>query len=333
MQIALDFSSGVPSKNRLLSYLLHAVIFKSQAAYTGNMMERIKTLLSLIVIVICLPYLVTFVVQGDFLNEPEKEETVEDRSDEDTERLILMLASEMPVTYEKEALKAQAVIARTNLAYAQENDQAEPERISREEMRERFGGKDYQKYYELLKSCVEETAGETVTYQDKMIQLPYHYVSAGKTRERAGEKDTIPYLKAVSSMSDLSSERFLKIEFYSKKQFRNKLRSAYPDLKFPEDSVEKMASVAKRDASSYVLIVELPGQKISGEDFRNVFSLNSTCFSVKEVDGQVRIVTKGYGQGYGMSQYGANEMAKEGSSYKQILEYYYSGIDVSVKDI
>lgn len=298
------------------------------------MMERIKTLLSLVVIIICLPYLVTFVVQGDFLNDSEKEEAAENYPDEDTERLILMLANEMPVTYEKEALKAQAVIARTNLAYAQENDQAEPERISREEMRKRFGGKDYQKYYELLKDCVEETAGETVTCQDKIVQLPYHYVSAGMTREIADtdEKNTMPYLKAVSSMSDLSSERFLKIEFFTKKQFRNKLRSAYPDLEFPEDSVKKMASVAKRDDSSYVLIVELPGKKISGEDFRNVFSLNSTCFSIKEVDGQVRIVTKGYGQGYGMSQYGANEMAKEGSSYKQILEYYYSGIDVSAAD-
>lgn len=294
------------------------------------MMERIKTLLSLIIIIVCLPYLVTFVVQGDFLNDSEKEEAAENHSNEDTERLILTLVNEMPATYEKEALKAQAVIARTNLAYAQENDQTEPERISREEMRERFGGKDYQKYYELLKSCVEETAGETVTYKDKTVQLPYHYVSAGMTRKRADtdEKNTMPYLKAVSSMYDLSSERFLKIEFFTKKQFRNKLRAAYPDLEFPEDSVEKMASVAKRDDSSYVLVVELPEQKISGEDFRNVFSLNSTCFSIKEVDGQVRIVTKGYGQGYGMSQYGANEMAKEGSDYKQILEYYYSGIDI-----
>lgn len=298
------------------------------------MMERIKTLLSLIIIIICLPYLVTFVVQGDFLNDSEQEESVENHSDEDTERLILTLANEMPVTYEKEALKAQAVIARTNLAYAQENDQTEPERITREEMRERFGGKDYQKYYELLKSCIEETAGEKVTYKDKIVQLPYHYVSAGMTRERADtdEKNAVPYLKAVSSMFDLSSERFLKIEFFTKKQFCNKLRSAYPDLEFSDNSLEKMAQVTKRDDSSYVLVVELPGQKISGEEFRNVFSLNSTCFSIKEVDGQVRIVTKGYGQGYGMSQYGANEMAREGSDYKQILEYYYSGIDITAAD-
>lgn len=298
------------------------------------MMERIKTLLSLIIIIICLPYLVTFAVQGDFLNNPEQEEDAGGTLDEDTERLILMLAGEIPVTYEKEALKAQAVIARTNLTYARENDQAEPESISREDMRERFGAERFQKCYELLKSSVEETAGEVITCEGKAIQLPYHFVSAGKTRDpsEVSEKETMPYLKAVSSAHDLRSERFLKIEFFSKNQFRNKLRSAYPEIKFPEDGIEEMASVKKRDSSSYVLVVELPGLKISGEEFRDVFSLNSTCFSIKEVDGQVRIVTKGYGQGYGMSQFGANEMAKSGSNYQEILEYYYSGVTVGALD-
>ncbi len=294
------------------------------------MMEKVKTVLSLIIIIICLPYLVTFVVQGDFLHEAGQEVDGEEGADEeDTERLILLVAAQMPAAYEKEALKAQAVIARTNLAYAREKDQAEPEGMSKDEMREQLGAEKYQKRYEQLKSCVEETAGEVITCQDENIYLPYHYVSAGKTREAGDLKKDLDmdYLKAVSSPYDLRSEHFLKIEFFSKKQYRNKLRQAYPDLEFPEDDLEKMSSVSKRDNSSYVLEVDLPGKKISGEEFQSVFSLNSTCFSIKEVDGEVRIVTKGYGQGYGMSQYGANEMAKEGSTYKEILEYYYSGID------
>lgn len=308
---------------------MNTVILEMGVTYNDNMMERIKTMLSLIIIIICLPYLVTFVVQGDFINDSREEEVTESKSDEDTERLILMLASEMPVTYEKEALKAQAVIARTNLAYARENDQAEPENISREKLRESLGGKKFQKYYELLKKCVEETEHETITFQNKIVQLPFHYVSAGKTREKTDEKKNVSYLKSVSSMSDVRSEQFLKIEFYTKKQFYNKLKSAYPELKFSKDSVEKMAIAKERDSASYVLAVQLPGKKITGEEFRKLFVLNSTCFSIKEVDNKIRIVTKGYGQGYGMSQYGANEMAKEGSSYKQILEYYYSGITIS----
>lgn len=293
------------------------------------MMEKIKTFLSLLIIIICLPYLVTFVVQGDFLSEGKQGESTGQEFDADTERLLLLVANEMPVRFEKEALKAQTVIARTNLAYALENDQAEPEDISREEMRERLGAEKFRKYYELLKSCVEETADEIVTYENKTVQLPYHFVSAGKTRNASEiTKDVMPYLQSVSSISDLRSERFLKIEFLSVKQFRNKLISAYPELKFPEDDVEKMLTVTKRDSASYVVIAKLPGQKVSGDEIRDVFSLNSTCFSIKKADDKVRIVTKGYGQGYGMSQYGANEMAKEGKSYKEILAYYYHDVEI-----
>lgn len=294
------------------------------------MMEKFKTLLSLIIIIICLPYLVTFVVQGDFLNAAGQEEAESSSPDEHTEQLILILANEMPFTYEKEALKAQAVVARTNLTYARENDEEEPKSISREDMRRQLGAEKFQKRYELLKSCVEETAGETAVYQEKIVQLPYHFVSAGKTRDasEAGGENSMPYLKAASSIHDLRSERFLKVEFLSIKQFRSKLAAAYPGLDFPEDDIEKMAAVTKRDSSSYVLVAELPGRKVSGEELRSIFSLNSACFSIKEVDGRVRIVTKGYGKGYGMSQYGANEMAKEGSSYREILEHYYSGIKI-----
>lgn len=299
--------------------------------YSNSMMEKLKTLVSLIIIIICLPYLVTFVVQGDFLNEVEQPEDASADPQEDTEHLLLILANEMPATFEKEALKAQAVIARTNLAYAREHDEAEPEGMSRVEMREQLGAEKFRKQYDYLKSCIEETAGEVAVYKKKVVQLPYHFVSAGQTRDlgEVDEKDSMPYLKSVSSSQDVQSERFLKIEFLSKKQFYNKLKDAYPKLEFKEDSLDQMAAVEKRDSASYVLVVELPGKKVSGEEFRGIFSLNSTCFSLKETDGQIRIVTKGYGQGYGLSQYGANEMAREGSTYREILDHYYDGLTYS----
>lgn len=298
------------------------------------MMERLKTFLSFVVIIICLPYLITFVVQGDFLSSDGQSkkgsETVKE-SEEDTARLISILASEMPVTFEKEALKAQAVIARTNLVYAKKHDQAEPEGISSEDMRKTLGAEEYQKRFELLKSCVEETAGEILTYKEKVIQLPYHFVSAGQTRESLKQdgKAKMPYLKSVSSVHDLKSERFLKIEFLSLKQFQNKLKAAYPEIEFEDtEDVSKIAEVTKRDSASYVLVVQLPGKAVSGDDFEHALSLNSPCFSIKNVDGQVRIVTKGYGAGYGMSQFGANEMAKEDASYQAILNYYYDGTEI-----
>lgn len=298
------------------------------------MMERLKTFLSIIIIIICLPYLVTFVVQGDFLGQDgqnKKGSQAVKEPKEDTAQLISILADEMPVTFEKEALKAQAVIARTNLAYAKEHDQAEPEGIASEDMRKTLGAEEYQKSFELLKSCVEETAGEILTYKKKVVQLPYHFVSAGQTRESLKEdgKAKMPYLKSVSSIHDLKSERFLKIEFLSIKQFQNKLKAAYPEVEFEDaEDLENIAEVTKRDSASYVLAVQLPGKVISGDDFEHALSLNSPCFSIKKVDGQVRIVTKGYGAGYGMSQFGANEMAKEEASYQAILNYYYDGAEI-----
>lgn len=309
------------------------VIFFYFVSYSDSMMEKIKTLLSIIIIVICLPYLVTFVVQGDILHEKMQEDTDKSSEDEDTGHLVLILANEMPVTYEKEALKAQSVIVRTNLLYAREHDEPEPDAISSEDMRKQLGAEDYQKRYELMKSCVEETAGEVITYHKNVVQLPYHFVSAGKTRDASEieQEEKFPYLKSVSSVPDLRSEQFLKIEFFSAKQFFNKIKSAYPELEMDDDKMnqfDKMVKITKRDNAAYVLETELAGKKITGDDFRTIFSLHSTCFSIKEVDGKVRIVTKGYGQGYGMSQYGANEMAKEGSTYEDILKHYYHGIKI-----
>lgn len=300
-------------------------------------MEKIKTILSLIIIIICLPYLVTFVVQGDFLNSDKEEkspQSIKEKKEEDTAQLISILAGEMPVTFEKEALKAQAVIARTNLTYAKEHDQAEPEGISNEDMRQTLGAEEYQKSFELLKSCIEETAGEVLTYKEKVVQLPYHFVSAGQTRESLKQdgKAKMPYLKSVSSIQDLKSERFLKIEFLSMKQFQNKMKAAFSEIEFEDtQDLEKIAAVTKRDAASYVLAVQLPGKVVSGDAFEHALSLNSPCFSIKNVDGQVRIVTKGYGAGYGMSQFGANEMAKEGANYQAILNYYYDAIEIDKK--
>ena len=87
-------------------------------------------------------------------------------------------------------------------------------------------------------------------------------------------------------------------------------------------------SVGKRDSSEYALEVQIGETSISGEDFRNCLGLNSACFFLKEVEGEVRIVTKGLGHGLGLSQYGASEMAKEGAGYREILQYYYQNAEI-----
>ena len=86
--------------------------------------------------------------------------------------------------------------------------------------------------------------------------------------------------------------------------------------------------IETRDSSDYVIQMKIGEKTVTGEEFREYLSLNSACFFLKEVENKVRIVTKGLGHGLGLSQYGANELAKEGKSYKEILEYYYKDISI-----
>lgn len=88
-------------------------------------------------------------------------------------------------------------------------------------------------------------------------------------------------------------------------------------------------SIGSRDEAGYVTEMKVGEKVISGEEFRNVMELNSSCFYMKEVEGKIRIVTKGLGHGLGMSQYGANEMALEGADYTEILSYYFKNIEIS----
>lgn len=288
------------------------------------MLEKIKTTGCFLIILICLPYLVTFLLQGDFTEKKNDNLTTE----KDVERLIQLVAAQMPVKYEKEALKAQTVIARTNLYYAREHEEVEPEGMSQEDMIAAYG-EAYQDCYETLKQCVEDTANQVVTYEAALVQLPYHAVSAGRTRDASelGDKDQMQFLKGVESTSDYKSDRFLKIMWLEKKQYLNKLQAAYPKLKFPED-ISNAVVVEQRDSAGYALIVALPDKKVNGEQFAQMLSLPSACFTIKEIDGKIRIVTKGYGHGMGLSQFGANELALQGKTYKEILNYYFNGITI-----
>lgn len=113
-----------------------------------------------------------------------------------------------------------------------------------------------------------------------------------------------------------------------KKELADKLNQACPEAALTEDGLAEQITVTKRDSSEYALEVAVGKQAMAGEDFRDCLGLNSSCFSIKEVEGKMRIVTKGMGHGIGLSQYGANEMAKAGSDYKEILKYYYKDVTV-----
>jgi stage II sporulation protein D len=245
--------------------------------------------------------------------------------------VVAILAKEISVNSGKEAIKAQAVIARTNLVGAKLSNGKEPEGLTTDQMLKLFGTDAFNGCYKKLSECVQETAGLVMLSNKKIVEAPYFAVSAGTTRSAkdAIGKDDVAYLQREESSQDITSPDFLKVEFWKLEDFVNQCNKAYPDAKLTTQDLMKQVEVTARDDSEYVNQIKLGNTTVSGEELRNALNLNSACFTIKEVEEQVRIVTKGLGHGVGLSQYGANAMALDGKDFKDILKKYYSGIQIT----
>lgn len=288
-------------------------------------------ILCLCLIIAGLPILMTLVFQGDeILLDTDSNEIQHKSSHPDEEEkmaaLVSILARDIPVTYEEEAIRTQAVIVRTNYEYALSQGKAPEMGLSVAEQTKLFGNENYNRYYQKLENCLIDTEGEVLTYLGQEIEAPYFAVSAEKTRGTE-----LPYLKSAESIWDITSEDFLKVEFYDAGELVDTCNQAFPEAGLTAEDWVNTLVVTEREESGYVKTIQVGNSSVSGEEFRKAFSLNSACFYIREIDGRVRIVTKGLGHGYGLSIYGANEMAKEGKTYQEILSYYYSGIEITKK--
>lgn len=309
------------------------------------MKEKIKTFFSVCVLVVTIPYIVTLLFQGNGAKEdsqgaklPAQDPSLltlelDGQNIEVEEYLAGIVAQQIPLDREPEAVKAQAVVARTALLRAAQQQEALPESMSREEMLELWGQDGFEVNYQALEAALEATQGEVLTWKGALIEPAFHAVSAGKTRkakEALGAK--MPYLKSVDSSVDIPSPDYLSVSFFEKQKLAELLNQEIPEAGLNGENVMEQIFFSKRDSSDYVLEVQVGGGVMTGEEFRNCLGLNSACCFLKEVEGKVRIVTKGLGHGLGLSQYGANEMAKEGSNYREILQYYYHNVEIEKKN-
>lgn len=259
----------------------------------------------------------------------DKENNIKDLNVE--EYLIGVLAAEMPASFELEALKAQAVAARTFALYKIEHTKnqdynvlttvTDQSYITKEEMQEKWQT-EYDKYFTKIKQAVEETKDEVMFYQGKIIESFYFAMSNGKTEDCATVfQEDLPYITTVESKWDNEQlKNFLVTTEFSKQEFCEKLSlNNCQEIKIGE---------IKKSETNRIISITVNNQVFLGTEFRRLLGLRSTDFEIKEDNGKMIITTKGYGHGVGMSQYGANGMAKEGSSYKDILNYYYKDITI-----
>lgn len=287
------------------------------------MKEKIKVIISCALILVCLPYLITYFFQG------EKTSAATEKSEESQE-IAGILAEQVPVNMKEEVLKAQAVMVRTQLAYCEKNNQEKPKALSKEEMEQLWGQKNYYEFYEKLIRAAEETEGQVITFQGEVINPAFHKVSAGYTRDGSTVYKNTPYLLSVKSEADILSEDYLKVQFFTSKEFMERQSYLIPASGIEEKPVGDIVKSIElqRDGAEYVTAMKINGTEVDVDTFLETFELPSANFFIKEMDDKVRIVTKGCGHGYGLSQYGANEMAKKEKTYEEILKYYFSGIKI-----
>ncbi|MDQ0339438.1 stage II sporulation protein D [Caldalkalibacillus uzonensis] len=252
-----------------------------------------------------------------------------------------VVASEMPHDFELEALKAQAMAARTYIIRrmmkkdfsdtpegADVRDDVGHQVYKNEEELRRQWGKAYPHKISRINQAVNETRGKVITYNGKPIDATFFSTSNGYT-ENAEDYwgQEIPYLKSVNSPWDKDSPRFREEIRLSLAEFQHKLGV---ELSVPVSSGQPFAEIVSRSEGQRVTEVQVGDKTFTGREIRELLGLPSSDFNWSLAGNEVVITTTGYGHGVGMSQYGANGMAAEGHTAEEIVKYYYR--DVAVED-
>lgn len=288
---------------------------------TGNIMLAILGML-------LLPLGFTALISGKDAIEINKQKDME-------VYLPMMLCREIPWDYEEEMLKAQAVLIRSSLYLRLENKELDQTELKEnlENYKNNSQKEQYQMAYKRMEKAVNATKGQVISYQGEICSGVFHRVSAGQTREGSEVlQDTkMSFLKSVDSSQDIQSEDYLHGHYFTEEALKDRLLEIYPDIELSDQPLTEQIVVEKRDSQEYVLEIRVGSLIVPGEEFRNNLELSSSNFTVQNLDGKIRFLCKGLGHGLGMSQYGGNELAKEGKTYEQIIFTYFP--DVILKKI
>ncbi len=258
-------------------------------------------------------------------------ETVET---EITEYLIGVVAAEMPASFSPEALKAQAVASYTYAKYLLETNGTDftitdssathQSYIEKSEQKKKWGD-NYGLYRSVIENAVKSVSAEYLTYNDKTALTVFHAQSDGYTHsaEEIWGKP-VEYLVKIESPS---KENFVTECSFTSKEFKALFKNK-GNTDITEKDIKKWVMVISKDDNGYINKLRIAGKDFSAIEVKDILSLPSTTFTAKLEDGCFIFTVKGKGHGVGMSQYGAEYMAQEGKSYKEILAHYYPGTEL-----
>lgn len=251
------------------------------------------------------------------------------------------LAAEMPANFHIEAMKAQAVSAHTyallNKQLQQQNPNpdlkgadfsADPNSLKgymTEKQAKEFYGDNFEIYWKKICEAADTTLDTILVYEDEPILAAYHSTSTGMTEGAENVWTTsLPYLVPVESVGDKLSPNFEVTKSFTADEIQKKFDTVYDDIKFPSDK-SKWFKILEHSEGGYITLIDAGNLTLHGKDVRTVLDLRSSAFTIAQKGNTFSFTTTGYGHGVGLSQYGADYMARQGIPYEEILLHYYQG--------
>ena len=258
------------------------------------------------------------------------------------EYLYGVVSAEMPASFEKEALKAQAVVARTYTIYKIQNNSSKHVNadicdnatccqawISREDRFAKWEEDKASEYWNKIVASVDSTKGKIVTYEGKAINAFFHSNSGGKTETTLNVWGgaNYPYLQTVTTAGENAYSQYASEVILTKEDFINKIKEKHSNFSINFDE-ENCIQITEYTEAGRVKVVKIGNLELSGVEVRSLIGLKSANFSISIENNNIKFEVIGYGHGVGMSQTGADSMAKQGCNYEEIIKHFYTGVEI-----
>ena len=253
-----------------------------------------------------------------------------------------VVAAEMPADYEEEALKAQAVVARTYTIYTIIHNNNKHENadlcdnsnccqawISKDDRLSKWEEDKRDQYLKKIEEAVDSTNGKIITYNGEVIDAFFHSNSGGVTETPVNVwgGTNYPYLQSVQTAGEEGYKQYSSEVKLTKDEFVNKIKETHPNLNIDFND-EHSIEIIEYTESNRVKTIKIGNINLSGVEIRKILGLKSTKFEVKVDNDSVIFTVTGYGHGVGMSQTGADSMAKQNSSYEDIIHHFYTNVEI-----
>lgn len=257
------------------------------------------------------------------------------------EYLYGVVSSEMPASFEEEALKAQAVVARTYTIYKITNESKHENAdicdnsaccqawISKEERLQKWNEAERETNWAKIVNAVDSTKGKIITYEGKPINAFFHSNSGGITETASnvwGGKNE-PYLQAVETSGESNYTQYSSELIITKNEFIEKIKEYHSNFEI-DFSNEDEIKILDYTEGERIKTIKIGNLELQGTEIRNIFGLKSAKFEINIEGENIKFNVLGYGHGVGMSQTGADSMAKEQKGYEEIIKHYYTGVEI-----